>query len=103
MSKKKALPNLKQGVSDDVRQALLDTIYLQWRDAREVELKPEQILDALIDGLMRATADLITHTAAPNRREAIPHIAADRLIHAFKSTRERELNRNDQDIGVQGL
>lgn len=103
MSKKKALPNLKQCVSDDVRQAILDTVYLQWRDACEVELKPEQILDALIDGLLRATADLITHTAAPIRREAIPRIAADRLIQAFKSTRERELNRDDQDIGVQGL
>lgn len=94
---------LKQDISDEVRQVLLDTIYLQWRDAREAELKPEHILDALIDGLLRATADVITHTAAPERREAIPRIAADRLIHAFKSTRERELNRDDQDIGVQGL
>lgn len=103
MSKKKALPNLKLGVSDDVRQAILDTVYLQWRDAREVGLKPEQTLDALIDGLLRATADLITHTAAPDWREAIPRIAADRLIQAFKSTRERELNQDDQDIGIQRL
>lgn len=71
-------------------QVLLDTIYLQWRDEREVDLIPEQILDALIDGLLRAAADLITHTAAPERREAIPRIAAERLSQAFKSARERE-------------
>lgn len=86
-----------------MRQILLDTIYLQWRDLREVELKPEQMLDAVLDGLLRATADLITHTTAPDRREAIPRIAADRLIQAFKSTRERELNQDVKDIGVQGL
>lgn len=86
-----------------MRQVILDTIYLQWRDEREVDLKPEQILDALIDGLLRAAADLITHTSAPDRREAIPRIAADRLIQGFKSTRERELNQDVQDIGVQGL
>lgn len=75
-----------------MRQVLLDTIYLQWRDEREVNLKPEQILDALIDGLLRAAADLITHTAAPERREAIPRIAAERLIQAFILARERELH-----------
>ena len=77
-----------------MRQVLLDTIYLQWRDEREVDLKPEQILDALIDGLLRAVADLITHTAVPERREAIPRIAAERLIQAFKLAREREQNDN---------
>lgn len=77
-----------------MRQVLLDTIYLQWRDEREVDLKPEQILDALIDGLLRAAADLITHTAAPERREAIPRIAAERLIQAFKSARKREQDDN---------
>ncbi|WP_435656893.1 hypothetical protein [Brucella pituitosa] len=75
-----------------MRQVLLDTIYLQWRDEREVNLKPEQILDALIDGLLRAAADLITHTAAPERREAIPRIAAERLIQAFILASERELH-----------
>ncbi|MCX2696367.1 hypothetical protein [Ochrobactrum chromiisoli] len=103
MSTPRTGTDLKQTVSDETRQVLLDTIYLHWREVRDTGLKPDQTLDALIDGLLRATADLITHTAAPEWREAIPRIAADRLIQAFKSTRERELNQDDQDIGIQGL
>lgn len=90
-------------IADDARQAVLRSVQDQWREVRPIGFTPEQTLDALISGLLGAAADLITHTAAPDRREAIPRIAADRFIQAFKSTRERELNQNVQDIGVQGL
>lgn len=103
MLNSRADTDLKQAVSDETRQVLIDTIYLHWREVRDTGLKPEQTLDALIDGLLRAAADLISHTAAPDRREAIPRIAADILIQAFKSTCERELNQDVKDIGVQGL
>jgi hypothetical protein len=91
-------PAILQSIADDVRQAVLHTVQDQWREVRTIGFTPEQTLDALIFGLLGAAADLITHTAAPERREAIPRIAAERLIQAFKSAREREHHGNSHTL-----
>lgn len=86
----------RQAIADETRDALLDTIFNQWREIRTSGASAEDALDGLTEGLLAAVASLITTVTVPERREAMPRLAANRLIHQFKIARERDLSQHDQ-------
>ncbi|UYT57735.1 hypothetical protein OHI65_14790 [Brucella sp. MAB-22] len=85
----------RQAIADETRDAVLDTIFNQWREIRTSGVSAEDALDGLTEGLLAAVASLITAVTAPERRESMPRLAANRLIHQFKITRERGLDPHD--------
>jgi len=85
----------RQAIADETRDAVLDTILNQWREIRTSGVSAEDALDGLTEGLLAAVATLITTVTVPERREAMPRLAANRLIHQFKITRERGLDPHD--------
>lgn len=85
----------RQAIADETRDAVLDTIFNQWREIRTSGVSAEDALDGLTEGLLAAVASLITTVTVPERREAMPRLAASRLIHQFKITRERGLDPHD--------
>lgn len=80
----------RQAIADETRDAVLDTIFNQWREIRTSGVSAEDALDGLTEGLLAAVASLITTVTVPERREAMPRLAANRLIYQFKLARERE-------------
>ncbi|KAB2738569.1 hypothetical protein F9K90_07775 [Brucella anthropi] len=86
---------IRSALAEETRQAVLDAVYGQWLEVRTKEITPEIAVDALAEGLLAAAAALISTVTAPDKREAMPRLAANRLIHQFKITRERETDPND--------
>ncbi|WP_114215511.1 hypothetical protein [Ochrobactrum sp. 3-3] len=85
----------RQAIADETRDAVLDTIFNQWREIRTSGVSAEDALDGLTEGLLAAVATLITTVTVSDRREAMPRLAANRLIHQFKITGERGLDPHD--------